>query len=419
MTGTNSLTAVFKPLQWQLPAWRDKSPVVLLSGSAGGGKSRLAAEKVHAFAYKYPGATCLMVRKTRESMVNSTVLFFKHRIIGEDRRVVHVESKNRFEYPNGSVVAYGGMKDDEQREAIRGIGQDGGLDFTWIEEATRLTEADYNELLARKRGKAAGWRQIILTTNPDAPTHWINRRLIVDGEASVYYSGALDNPHNPPDYIASLNTLTGILRARLVEGKWVQAEGVVYDNFSPEENISEDADYHPSWPVVWGCDDGYAYGQGVGHESYHPRVILVCQHTPIGGLNVIAEYVATGVADYNDSIRAVLELEINGQRVNLPELCYVDSSAAMFKGAIQHHGLMTLGATHPVSEGIRNVRRMICDGNGVRLLRIHPRCTHTIREFQLYRYAEGGVSGGERKPLKLDDHSMDSLRYAAWSLRSG
>ena len=55
---------------------------------------------------------------------------------------------------------------------------------------------------ARLRGKMpAKYRQIIVATNPGfADMHWIKVRLIDGGEASVYYSGAKDNPTNPADY---------------------------------------------------------------------------------------------------------------------------------------------------------------------------------------------------------------------------
>ncbi len=150
--------AIFRPLPWQVPAWRDTSSVVLLTGSAGGGKSRLAAEKLHAYCLRYPGAMALMLRKTRESMVNSSVLFMARQVIGDDPQVVHLPSRHRFEYANGSILAYGGMADEAQREQIRSIGQDGGLDIAWMEEASRFSEADFNELLPRMRGKAAPWR---------------------------------------------------------------------------------------------------------------------------------------------------------------------------------------------------------------------------------------------------------------------
>ncbi len=62
-TGKYIPIAIFAPLPWQVEPWRDKSRVLLLTGSAGGGKSRLAAEKIHGACLKYPGAVWLMMRK--------------------------------------------------------------------------------------------------------------------------------------------------------------------------------------------------------------------------------------------------------------------------------------------------------------------------------------------------------------------
>lgn len=352
-----------------------------------------------------------MLRKAREFAGKSIVPFMKHTVIRGEAQFK--KSDSLFAYPNGSVLYWGGMRDDDQREALRSIGQDGSLDIVWIEEANAFTRLDFNEILGRMRGKAAPYQQIILTTNPDAPTHWINQDLIIGGQAKVYYSSARDNPHNPPQYIEWLDMLTGILRQRLVEGKWVQAEGVIYDNFDPQFNVSEEAEYNPAWAVTWGVDDGYARGEGPGTLSYHPRVILLAQITPIGGVNVFAEYVATGELAER-SLDNVLEWPYKR-----PELAYVDSSAVELLARIWERNLSATGATHTVSEGIKNVRRLICDGNEMRLLKIHPRCTHLIRELQSYRYDDNSkvASVGERKPLKIDDHGPDCLRYLVWHLR--
>ena len=117
-----NLIAVYRPLPWQIAPWRDRVAVLLLTGSAGAGKSRLAGEKLHAYLKKYPGATGVMLRKNRTAMTNSTVLFMERTVIGADPDVQHLSSKHRFEYRNGSILAYGGMADDEQREQIRSIG---------------------------------------------------------------------------------------------------------------------------------------------------------------------------------------------------------------------------------------------------------------------------------------------------------
>lgn len=421
MIGTNPKSKVnplapYDPLPWQLPALRDKSPIVLLTGSAGGGKSRCAAEKIHAFMLKYPGATGLVLRKAREFVSKSAVPMLWHKVMGGVKSGVDmVKSDSLFRYKNGSMLWWGGMKDDDQREALRSIGQDGALDFVWMEEANRFTSKDFDEILGRMRGKAADWNQILLSTNPDAPRHWINERLIKGKQAHVYYSSAIDNPNNPDTYAQRLALMTGTLYDRLVLGKWVLAEGAIYDNFSlePGGNVTEEAEYNPDLPVYWGVDDGYSAGAGRGTESYHPRVILLCQFTAQGGVNVFAEYVRC-LEQAEATIKNVLDMGYP-----LPDAAYVDSSAAQLKGRIYDSGVaQTIGATHPVTEGIKNLRRLVCDGNNVRLLKVHPRCVETIGEFQSYHHEDSLVAiGGEPKPAKLDDHCMDALRYICWKLR--
>jgi phage terminase large subunit len=96
----------------------------------------------------------------------------------------------------------------------------------------------------------------------------------------------------------------------------------------------------------------------------------------------------------------------------------IDSSAAMFKGALWKRGIGTVGATHAVVEGIRNLRRMIKDAQGVRLLKVHPRCQYLIYEMGTYRNDPNRRGEkGELIPMKLNDHCLDALRYVAWHLR--
>lgn len=368
---------------------------------------------MHRDMRRYNGAMGLILRKTRESMNNSTVLFYERMIVGKTPHVHHNRGQHRFEYEDsGSIVAYGGMKDEEQREQIRSIGLAGGVDRVWMEEATRFSEADLNEILARMRGSVSPYCQIILTTNPDSPTHFIKTRLMDGGQARVYFSSAVDNAHNPPEYIQTLQQLTGIQALRLRDGKWVQAEGVVFDNWDMA-NITPEAEYNPDLPVIWGVDDGYASGQGVGTPSYHPRVILFAQETPQGGFNIF---------DEQYSLNELSEVSIANalaKTYHRPEAAYADSSAAELRGRIWNEGIMTVGATHPVHEGIKNLRRLICDGNGIRLFRIHPRCVQLGREMATYRYDDASrlASIGEPKPLKLDDHGPDTCRYLVWHAR--
>lgn len=422
------IIAPYEPLPWQIPPWQDKAAVLLLTGSAGGGKSRLAAEKLHGFCKKYPGATALMIRKTRQSMTNSTVLFTERKIIGPDPSVHHFPSKNRFEYDNGSILAYGGMADDEQREQIRSTGQDGSVDIAWMEEATAFTEDDFNEVLARMRGKAAPWAQIILGCNPDAPTHWIARRLIEQGEAHVYYSGAMDNPHNPPAYIEALAKLTGVLGMRLRDGRWIQAEGAVYEEYDQTVHLIDPFTIPKHWRRIRVVDFGFTNpfvcqwwaldGDG---RMYLYREIYMSQRTVkqhAEQMKLIEHWYlpsANGRKDYNPE-REKAEVTV----------CDHDAEdiATLKENGFSH----CREAVKDVSRGIQAVQeRLRLAGDGRPRLFIcrnalvemdermdtAKRPTSTASEFPAYVWPKSQDGRPIKEaPVKENDHGMDALRYA-------
>jgi len=411
MSTQAKIIAPYKPLPWQIEPWRDKSLVMLLTGSAGGGKSRVAAEKVHAYLKKYPKATGLALRKTRESMTSGTVLFFERRIIGPDPQVRHIQSKHRFEYANGSILSYGGMADEKQREQIRSIGQDGSVDIAWLEEANKFVEDDYNELLTRLRGRAAPWRQLILSTNPDSPHHWIYKRLLVGGEAKTYTSRAKDNPYNSGEYLQTLDKLTGVLRDRLRDGMWVQAEGVVYADYDEDVHLIDRFEIPRSWARYRSIDFGYE----------NP---FVCQWWAVDEDKRLYRY-----REIYRTHRIVAEhaQEINRLSQDEQITATVADHDAEDRATLTKAGILTLPAQKAVSVGIQATMQRF-KANGDQRPRIFflrdslveadpelkdlnlPTCTE--EEITLYSWARG--SGGaivKDEPVKQFDHGMDPMRY--------
>lgn len=381
----------FVPELWQIEPWKSTAQTLLLTGAAGGGKSRLAAEKLHGFCLRYENATTVAMRKAYEYTTRSIVPFLQETVIGETDKVHYNKSERTFHYSNGSVIYIAGMLDDGQREAFRSIGGTGGLDMVWMEEANAFTEIDFNEVSARMRGRAAPWTQVVLTTNPDSGKHWIKTRLIDGGEAEVHYSRAADNPYNPPGYHIRLQRLTGLLRDRLVLGLWKQAEGAVFDTFDRQIHVQE-----------WERQRFRAYALCIDEGYTNPAVVLVVGIDSDLRLRVFEEFYETGKLQAEVVEQASkFATEYNARVV------VVDAAAAGLIADLRNEGLDAQPGKGRVNDGIKWLQDALkVQGDGRPRLTIDPSCVNTINDFESYVWKPG-----KDEPVKANDHSIDALRY--------
>lgn len=408
--------------------WRYKGHEVLLEGAFETGKTVAALSKLHALLCKYPNARALMVRETYKSLVQSAIVTYEKKVLPfppEDPRSGVDKSggdkPDFYNYPNGARLVCGGLDNPDKVLSAE-------YDYIYVNQAEEIDLDAWEKLVGRATGRAANapYPQVMADCNPSYPTHWILLRKTLKRFQQLH-------EHNPTLFdqatgeitergkvtMSILDSLTGVryLRGRL--GMWAAAEGVIYDNWDAR-NVTEDAEYNPALDVFWAVDDGYVYGGGPGTASYHPRVVLFMQETGTGGVNVFDEYYATGELSETTLANALAKSNVEGGTpYKRPDRAYVDSSAAELKGRIWGMDIMTVGATHPVTEGIKVLRDLICDANGVRLFRIHPRCTNLNRELSSYRYDDASkvATIGEPKPLKVDDHGCDAARYGTYHLR--
>lgn len=411
------LTAVFTPFPWQVAPWRDKSPVLLLTGSAGGGKSNLAAEKLHGFMLAYPGACGLALRKARE-WCKGSVRVMLEAVIGEDPHV-HIYD-DHIDYDNGSVIYFGGLKDKDQREALRSKrGKDGDPDIAWMEEANAFTRQDFDEVSGRLRGDRADWTQLILSTNPDAPTHWIYTDLMMDGQASTYYSGAKDNPRTTKAYLDRLNAMVGVMRDRLRDGKWVQAEGAIYDEFDPNIHMIDMDQCPPFVRRFRVVDFGYSnpfvcqwWGEDYDGRLYRYRELYVTKKL---------------VEDLTPEI-----IRLTGDE---PIVSTIADHDAEDRATMEKHGIYTIPANKDVGQGIQAVKaRFKVEGDDkpriyfVRgalvevdpLLEAEKKPTCTEQELPGYswkKYDDGKPN--KEEPIKVNDHGCDATRYIIYALDGG
>lgn len=318
---------VFKPLPWQIEPWRSKASVLVLAGGAGSGKSKVAAEKIHAYCMKYPGVTAVALRKDRTAANKSVVPFLLNSVMGGTNWGQYLKTDGLFEYKNGSQLWIAGVRDESQRQQLRSIGKDGNVDFLWAEEANKLTKEDDNEVAARMRGTKGGYRQRVYTTNPDAPTHWLKNDYIDTHRGDYFWSKPTDNPFNPADYLEELQKLTGVFRDRLWLGLWVQAEGVIYSYYDARTHalqepiscpidgryvVSVDFGFtHPFSSSLWRINEGSIYQVA---QIYRSKVLVeehaVAIRNMITNKGLSMRSIEAWVMDHDAEGRATLERKL-------------------------------------------------------------------------------------------------------------
>lgn len=175
----------FWPLLW------DHHRYLVLKGGGGSGKSILAGQKILERAVSEPGHRFLVCRKVGRTIRQSCFNQLVNQIAEyyPDLRVKINRTDMVISFPNGSEILFSGLDDVEKLKSIYNITGE------WLEEASELTEADFNQLDIRLRGKTKYYKQIIITFNPVSIMHWLKRRFFdtPDERVRVHESTYKDN----------------------------------------------------------------------------------------------------------------------------------------------------------------------------------------------------------------------------------
>ena len=104
-----------------------------------------------------------------------------------------------------------------------------------------------------------------------------------------------------------------------------------------------------------------------------------------------------------------------GARWPLPQIAVGSPEAIELREYFRRANIPARGEQSPIVEGLKIVRRLICDNNGYRALRVHRRCANLLRELQgAYQYPAGSSGSVGETPLDKDNHAADALRYWVW-----
>lgn len=402
---------------------------VLLSGQVGTGKSRACLEKMHAMAMANPGMRGLIVRKTAQSLTTSALVTFREHVAGEALASGEMKFYGgsgqlaaSYQYGNGSTIVVGGMD-----KASRIMSSE--YDVIYVQEATELTEEDWESLVSRLRNYRVSFQQLMADCNPSYPHHWLKRRCDA-GSTKLITCRFEDNPvwfdkgswtPQGEEYVARLKAnLSGVRRQRWLEGRWAAADGLVYDGFDPDVHVRKPFSDGPprDWPRYWSVDFGFT----------NPFVCQFWAADPDGRLILYREiYRTQGLVE--DHAAEMLRVMRTVDRGTAPLMVICDHDAEGRATLEEKLGMGTIKAKKDVLEGIEAVKtrmKLAADGKpriylcrdavvkrDPLLEQVKKPCS-TVEEIGEYVWESGSVRRPgilPDAPRKENDHGMDAMRY--------
>lgn len=246
-----------------------------------------------------------------------------------------------------------------------------------------------------------------LNCNPEGPYHYIKTDYIdkaAEKRILRLHFTLDDNLTLSPRVKERYKRMySGVFYKRNIDGLWVVAEGLIYDQFNHDTMV---VDKLP--PIT-------RYWVGVDYGTSNATVFLLVGLGTDGRLYVIDEFYHSGTesgqskspTQYSKEFRKFIKGK-NYDRI------FPDPSAEGFILQLYQDGVKRITpADNNVKNGIELVSSMIAND----MLRVHKRCKHTLQEFSSYAWDPKAQERGEDKPLKQNDHCMDALRYIAYSNR--
>ena len=372
----------------------------IASGAVSSGKTFAQILRWYTHIYDVPNGSLLMMSgKTSESLydnvVRDLVALNPYDIIVQRQPLrIRVISK-------GIEIACADAHNERSWGRIQGK-----TVFGWL--ADEVTQYPYNFVkMAQSRCRGGGevWPKF-WTCNPDQPEHYIKREYIENDNLDVknWHFTLDDNPILSEEYKNELkSSYSGVFYDRYILGKWVLAEGMVYDEFDPSIHIVKPCSLPESWERIRGIDFGYTnpFVCLWGAVDYDGRLYIYDEHYQSRAL--MKTHAAAIKARGNNDCLTVADHD------------------AQDNAELREEGISTKNAKKDVIIGLQKVKaRMKVQQDGYPRLFITSNCKNLIREMGLYRWNEARNTGNEKEePMKENDHAMDALRYMVMELDRG
>ena len=387
---------------------------IVMKGSAGSGKSVDTAANYIIRLMNDKGRNLVCIRKSDITNRDSTFAELSgaiYRMFGDKADQywkINMSPLKMTCKANGNEIIFRGMNDEKQREKLKSITfQKGKLTDVWCEEATELTQADFEIIDDRLRGilPAGLFYQIRLTFNPVNKNHWIKKVFfdIPDPDVLCHHSTYLMNHFCDDAYKRRME------RRKIVDpegyriyglGEWGEIGGLILKNWEVKE-ISQDLDDY----------DGISIGQDFGFNHANAILLLGWKDGDV--------YILKEVYVFEKDTTEIIPIAENAD-IPKNKVMWCDSAEPDRIKMWRNAGYIA----KPVKKTKRAKDKSYINGQidwlKQRNIFVHPSCVNTIKELQQWKWQKDEKTGEYLDiPVAFQDDAMAALRYGVESWRKG
>lgn len=375
---------------------------IVMKGSAGSGKSVDTAQHYILRLMSDPGRNLLCVRKSDVTNRDSTFAELQgaiFRMFGESyKKYWYINSSDmRLEcIANHNQIFFRGVNDEKQREKLKSIAvKRGKLTDVWIEEATELTQSDFEIIDDRLRGELpkGQFYQIRLTFNPVSSSHWIKKHFFdrADPDVFTHHSTYKDNRFIDDAYYRRME------RRKEVDpdgyriyglGEWGEVGGLILTNYVVEDfdTSPERFDY-----MVNAQDFGYNHADCIGEVGFKDGELYLC--------------------------REIYEFEKDtGELIELADKRGFNKSLTMWCDSAEPDRIKMWRKAGYKARGVKKEPNSVwaqIDYLKLHKIHIHPSCINTIKEIQQWKWKKNEKTNEYLdEPVNFFDDAMAMLRYS-------
>ena len=394
--------------------WRDDSPVKGKQGIIADGAIRSGKTVAMAVSFVIWGMTnfdrqnFIMAGKTVKSFQRNVLKPLQAILPGRGYSCRYLQTDGLLRVSKGlktnDFYVFGG-KDEASQDLVQGLTAAGA----YFDEVALMPESFVNQ--AKGRLSVDG-SKMWFNCNPEAPLHWFKRNWIdrADEKGLLCLHFTMDDNFSlSEDIKARYRAMySGVFYLRYVKGLWAVAEGLIYSMFSDANIYNDDSrpmamlntsvryiacDYGTTNPCVFldirddGQDIWIENEWRWDSKSEEARRLPVPNKTD---------------AEYADAMREFMTDDPQEQC-----MIVVDPSAKSFITELRQRGFYVREGNNDVLDGIRETATLFTLNH----LHIHERCIGLIRELRSYVWDAKAEERGEEKPVKMQDHAPDALRY--------